>query len=84
MTAAERETDRQLNAIGRELMDLRDAGRLDFETYKRLVRQAIAVAGTGDEVSFIAPFASSREWWDWMCQELNSPAHAPVAEMPRR
>ena len=47
MTAEEQQRDHQLNAIGRELYELRSSGRLDFDSFKALFHRALAIYGTG-------------------------------------
>ncbi len=67
--------DEQYQRIGTELYGLWRAGRLDFASFQRLLREAIAVGGPdNDELEMFCPFVRQQDWWDWMMQELrNSP-----------
>lgn len=80
MNAEEQQRDDQLNAIGRELYELRSSGRLDFDGFKALFHRALAVCGPDDDdMEMFCPFARGDGWWDWMVQELQKAPSKRVA-----
>ena len=69
-----------LSRIGDELTDLYLGGRLDFATFQRLFRDAIAVCGPdSDHMEMFCPFAKPEGWWDWMMKELQKTPSRRVA-----
>ena len=80
MTAQEQQRDDQLNAIGRELFDCSQAGTLDFEMFKAMLKRAIAAVGSDNEhLEMFCPYAKPVGWWDWMTQELQKSPSRRVA-----
>jgi hypothetical protein len=80
MTVQEQQRDEQLNAIGRELFERSQAGALDFEMFKSLLKRAIAAAGPDNEhLEMFCHYATGEGWWDWMVQELQKAPSRRVA-----
>lgn len=80
MSREERQQDDQLNAIGRELSELKYSGRLDFGAFQSLLHRAIAAVGADHpDLEMFCHFARGDGWWDWMVQELRKSASTRVA-----
>ena len=80
MTAQEQRRDDQLNAIGQELFDCSQAGTLDFEMFKAMLKRAIAAVGSDSEhLEMFCQEARDPEWWDWMTRELQKSPSRRVA-----
>jgi hypothetical protein len=69
----------RLSQIGEELFDRRQAGTLDFATFKMLFHRALGICGPGDDMEMFCPFARGEGWWDWMVQELQKAPSRRVA-----
>jgi histone H3/H4 len=71
---------KELERIGAELFDRSQASSLDFATFQRLFREAIAVCGPdSNEMEMFCPFTKPAGWWDWMTQELQKAPSRRVA-----
>ena len=80
MNAEEQQRDEQLNAIGRELHELRLSGRLDFDAFKAHFHRALAICGPDDDdMEMFCHYARGDGWWDWMVQELRKAPSRRVA-----
>jgi hypothetical protein len=80
MNAEEQQQDDQLNAIGRELDELKYSGRLDFDAFKSLLTRAIAAVGPDHaDLEMFCHFARGEGWWDWMVQEIQKAPSRHVA-----
>jgi hypothetical protein len=80
MNAAQKKRDEALNAIGRELFDCSQAGTLDFEMFKAMLKRAIAAVGSDNEhLEMFCHYATGEGWWDWMTQELQKSPSRRVA-----
>jgi hypothetical protein len=80
MSAEEQQRDDQLNAIGRELDDLYDSGRMDFDGFKALFHRALAICGPDDDdMEMFCHYARGDGWFAWMMQELQKAPSRRVA-----
>ena len=80
MTAQEQRRDDQLNAIGRELFDCSQAGTLDFEMFKAMLKRAIAAVGSDNEyLEMFCHYATGDGWFSWMTRELQKSPSRRVA-----
>ncbi len=71
MNAATKKRDEALNAIGRELGDLRLSGRLSFKSFQTLFTRALEAAGpNADDLEMFESAIQDRDWRDWMLSEL--------------
>lgn len=80
MTELEKQHHERLREIGRELEDAHFSGRLDFDAFKSLLRQAIdAVGADHPDLEIFGPYARGEGWWEWMTQELHQAPSRHVA-----
>jgi arabinogalactan endo-1,4-beta-galactosidase len=80
MTENERQEHDALSAIGWELFDRRQAGLLDFDAFKSLLRRAIdAVGADNPDLEMFCHYARGEGWFDWMTKEIQQASSRHVA-----
>jgi hypothetical protein len=80
MNASEKQRDEALNAIGREIDDLKFSGRLDFDAFKSLFLRGLEAAGDDtDDLEMFMPVIQDRSWREWMIEQLQRSASRRVA-----